>query len=263
MPLLHRPTCALVTALGLLGLAGAVQAQVQSQAQAQAQATRSFLSVSPVFETANLDSGGDVDVGGVIARVGTSIGFDGGLRAGVTLNYDYVDYSFDNPTAFGGVAPWKVIQRYGFAVPMSMSLQDGWSLGVAPSMDWFRENGASTSDALVWGATFTAAKRFDDGNVLGLGLAAFSGIEENTFFPFPVVNWRFSPRWRLINPLPAGPTGPAGLELDYLTDGGWSIGIGAAWRTSRFRLSQTGPVANGVGEVNVALLDFLRTDYPA
>jgi hypothetical protein len=140
---------------------------------------------------------------------------------------------------------------------MSFALQDGWSLGVAPSMDWFRENGASTSDALVWGATLTGVKLFDDGNLLGLGLAAFSGIEENTFFPFPIVKWRFSPRWQLINPLAAGPTGPAGLELDYLTDAGWSVGVGVAWRKTRFRLSESGPVANGVGQVSGAPI-FLR-----
>ncbi len=253
MSLLHRPQRVLIAALGLFGLAGA--------AQAQAPAAQSFLSVSPVFETANLDRGGDFDVGGVITRIGTSIALDGGHRAGVTLNYDYFDFSFDDPTAFGGVAPWKIFQRYGFSVPLSFALQDGWSLGIAPSMDWFRENGAKTSDALVWGATFTATKRFDDGNVIGLGLAAFSGIEENILFPFPVVNWSFGPRWRLINPLASGPTGPAGLELDYLTDGGWTVGFGAAWRTSRYRLSQSGPVVNGVGGVSGAPV-FLRASVP-
>ena len=44
-----------------------------------------------------------------------------------------------------------------------------------------------------------------------------------------LVDWRLSERWRLANPLPAGPTGPAGLELDY-------------------SLSEDGPVANGIGE---------------
>lgn len=228
-----------------------------SAAQAQAPAARSFVSVSPVFEEADLDSGGDFRVGGAILRAGTSTGFGEGNRIGLTLNYDYFDYSFDDPVAFGGVAPWKVLQRYGFAVPLSFALQDGWSVGISPQMDWFRENGAKTSESLVWGATATAVKRFDGGNLLGLGLAAFSGIEENKFFPFPIVNWQLSPRWRLINPLAAGPTGPAGLELDYLADGGWTIGVGAAWRSTRYRLSEKGPVANGVGEISGAPV-FLR-----
>ena len=238
-----------IAALVTLCLAGAVQAQSTG--------LRSFVSVSPVFEDADLDAGGDFSVGGVIVRAGTSMSLSGGNRVGLTLNYDYFDYSFDNPAAFGGVAPWKVVQRYGFSAPMNFALQDDWILGVAPSMDWFRENGGSSSDALVWGATLSATKRFDDGNFLGLGLAAFSGIEENQFFPFPIVNWRFGPRWQLVNPLAAGPTGPAGLELDYLTDSGWTVGVGAAWRKTRFRLSQSGPVANGVGQVSGAPI-FLR-----
>ena len=244
MNLLPRSISLVFASLALYGLAGAAQAQ----AQASAPAWRSFVSISPVFEEADLDGGGDVSVGGAILRLGTSTGFGNGNRAGVTLNYDYFDYSFDNPTAFGGVAPWKILQRYGFSAPMSFALQDGWSLGVTPSVDWFRENGADTGDALVWGATMAAVKRFDDGNVLGLGLAAFSGIEENSFFPFPIVNWRFSPRWSLINPLAAGPTGPAGLELDYLSDSGWKFGAGFTYRQARYRLSQLGPVPNGVGE---------------
>jgi len=240
--MIHRPHA-------LHSLAVAMTAAcLASAAQAQAPAARSFVSVSPVFEEADFDEGGDFSVGGVILRAGTSTGFGEGRRIGLTLNYDYFDYSFDDPVAFGGVAPWKVVQRYGFAVPLSFALQDGWSVGVSPSMDWFRENGASTSDALVWGATMTAAKRFDDGNVLGVGLAAYSGIEENVFFPFPIVNWRFSPRWSLVNPLAAGPTGPAGLELDYLSDSGWKFGMGLTYRQARYRLSQKGPVPNGVGE---------------
>jgi hypothetical protein len=237
-------------AVALPGLASA-------QAQPQESAWRSFISVSPVFEEADLDAGGSVRVGGVITRLGTSTGFGEGHRAGVTVNYDYYDYSWDNPVAFGGVAPWGILQRYGFSVPLSFALRDGWSVGIAPAFDWFRENGAKSSDALVWGATFTAAKRFEGGNVLGLGLGAFSQIEQNSFFPFPIVNWQFNKNWRLINPLAAGPTGPAGLELDYIFDNGWILGAGAAWRKSRWRLSEDGPVVNGVGEIRGAPI-FLR-----
>jgi hypothetical protein len=247
----HRPPAtpllAIVTAAACLGGA----------AQAQPAGPHSFVSVSPLYEDADLDSGGDFSVGGVLLRGGTSTGFGAGHRIGLTLNYDYLDYSFGDPVAFGGVAPWKVLKRYGFSVPLSFALEDGWSLSVSPQVDWFRENGAKSSDALVWGATVAGIKRFEGNNVLGLGLAAFSGIEENRFFPFPIVNWQFSPRWRLINPLAAGPTGPAGLELDYLADGGWTFGVGAAWRTARYRLSQSGPVPNGIGEISGAPV-FLR-----
>jgi hypothetical protein len=149
------------------------------------------------------------------------------------------------------------VYRYGVSTPVSLTMGEGWVLGITPSVDWFKENGASSSDALVWGATMTAVKVFADGNQLGLGLAAFERIEETSVFPFPIVNWRFNRNWRLMNPLAAGPTGPAGLELGYEFDSGWALGVGAAWRKTRFRLSESGPVASGIGEISGAPI-FLR-----
>lgn len=244
----RRRAVALATAIGL-GWAAPLHAQGSGW--------RSFVSVSPVFEDANLDSGGDTSVSGVIVRLGALHDFGGGTRAGFTVNYDYFDYSFDSPVAFGGVAPWGKVQRHGVSTPVSFSLADGWVLGVTPSFDWFRENGASSSDALVWGATMSAVKVFANGNQLGLGVEAFDRLDETSVFPFPIVNWRFDRNWRLVNPLAAGPTGPAGLELGYEFDSGWSLGIGAAWRKTRFRLADDSPVANGIGEISGAPI-FLR-----
>lgn len=242
----------LQAAFAALALAGASGASAQQDA-----GWNSFISISPVFEEADLDSGGDFSLGGALVRFGATRDIGGGNRAGVTVNYDYFDYDFKNATAFGGIGPWNVLQRYGFGIPLSFRMNDGWSIGVTPSFDWFLENGANSSDALVWGATFTAAKRFDGGNVLGFGLAAYDRLEETSLFPFVIVDWRLSERWRLINPLPAGPAGGAGLELDYLTDSGWAVGLGAAVRRTRYRLSETGPTPNGIGEMRGVPI-FLR-----
>jgi hypothetical protein len=234
-----RPAAVLFTALALC--AGA--------APAQEGGWRPFFSITPAYEgKGDLDGGGDFRVSRAIVRGGVTGQVAPGVGAGVTLNYDYNDYSFSNPVAFGGVAPWNVVQRYGVAVPLAFELRDGWSIGFTPSADWFRENGASTGDALSWGAAVSAVKRFADGNRLGLGVGIYDRIEETSAFPFVIVDWRLSDRWRLTNPLPAGPTGPAGLELDYRLDADWSFGFGGAWRRLRFRLSESGPVPNGVGE---------------
>ncbi len=235
-----------------LGATASIIATLVLSPAAFAQETpwRSFISVSPIREEADLDLGGTANVTGVLLRAGTSRDIGGGSRAGVTLNYDYVDYSFDNPVAFGGVSPWQVLQRYGFSAPLSLALEDGWNVGVTPSFDWFKENGAKTSDSLVWGASFSAVKRYEGGNLLGIGLSAFSRIEENSFIPFPIIDWRFGQNWRLKNPLAAGPTGPAGLELDYLFDSGWAAGVGAAYRVTRYRLSSSGPTPGGVGQIS-------------
>lgn len=241
MKLDNRRIAAFVAAAALLPAAGTVVAQ-ESQ-------WRPFVSITPTYESkGDLDQGGDFSVSRALVRAGVSGQVSPGVGAGVTLNYDYNDYSFSNPVAFGGVAPWNIVQRYGAAVPLSFGLRDGWSIGFAPSVDWFRENGADSGDALSWGAVFSGTKRFADGNRLGIGVGVFDRIEKTAAYPFLIVDWRFSDRWRLINPLPAGPSGPAGLELDYLFGGGWEIGVGFASRSLRFRLSESGPVPNGVGE---------------
>jgi hypothetical protein len=223
-----------------------------ADAPAQGRATagwQPFVSLTPLYQgSADLDRGGDFKVGGAVVRGGASRDFGGGTRAGVTLNYDYLDYSFSSPNSLAGRSPWGVVQRYGLSLPMSFVVGDGWRLGVAPSVDWFRENGASTGDSLVWGALFSATRRFADGNLIGLGVGAYDGIEKTSVFPVLLVDWRLGERWRLINPLASGPTGPAGIELDYQFDGGWTAGVGVSYRVMRFRLDSDGPAPDGVGE---------------
>jgi len=246
---------AVALASGGSALIGATPAAAQQPAWAP------FVAVTPFYESeSDLDGGGEFGLSGVQLRLGTAGPVGTGFRAGVTLNYDYYNSSFSNPTVFGAAAPWGNVYRYGFSVPLAWALNNEWSLAVAPSVDWFRESGANTSDSLTWGAVLSAVRVDPAGNRIGLGVAVFDEIEDTKVFPVIVVDWRLGDRWRLINPLPAGPTGPAGLELDYQFDGGWSLGVGAAYRTLRFRLSESGPVSSGVGEINGVPI-FARATY--
>lgn len=130
-------------------------------------------------------------------------------------------------------------------MPSSFSLPAGWDLGVVAAIHCFRETGAVSGESLTAGATVSGARQFALGNRVGLGLGVFGGIEKTIAFPFLIVDWRITDRWRLANPLAIG---PAGLEIDYRFGGGWSVGIGAAWRVLRFRLSEAGPTPNDIGE---------------
>lgn len=208
----------------------------------------SFASVTPISQAhADLDHGGSFGVGGAIVRIGTAGRVGASTFAGVTLNYDYLDYRFSNPTAFGA-SPWSNMQRLGFSVPINHVLADGWAITVAPSFDWIGERGAKSGESFSWGAIVAATKTYGDGKRLGLGFGAFDRFEETTVFPYVVVDWPLTSRLKLTNPAVAGPTGPGGLELRYQADGGWDLGVGGAYRSIRFRLSDTGPVPNGVGE---------------
>ncbi len=229
-----------LAAVAACSASGAVQAQGS---------WRPFASISPVhLGNADLDGGGDYSEFGAVVRAGVTRSIGGTNLAGVTFTYDYADYSFSDPVAFGGVAPWDVVRRYGVAVPLAFGFAERWVLGVIPSVDWFRENGADEGESISWGGIVSVTRFFERGNRLGLGLGVFERIEKTSVYPLLLVDWQLDDRWRVVNPLPAGPTGPAGLEVDYRFDSGWRLGVGAAWRTKRFRLSEAGPVPNGIGE---------------
>lgn len=192
--------------------------------------------------------GGDFRAAGLILRAGATRPFGNGHQAGLTFSYDFTDYRFSSPAAFGGLAPWDDVHRVGLSTPFVIRGTGGWGFLVTPSLDYLMEEGASSSDALSYGAVLAASRRFDADLQLGLGFGIFDQLEEVKVFPFIVVDWKLGERWRLANPLPAGPTGGGGLELNYRFDSGWTLGGGAAYRSVRFRLSEDGSFANGIGE---------------
>ena len=246
-----------------IGIAATLASTLSTAGAAQEQQTvwQTFITVTPVYQAkGDLDGGGQYSVASAFMRVGLSGDLGRGRRAGVTINFDYIDYFFSDPVRFGDVAPWSIVQRFGASGLLTYGLNDGWGVGLAPSVDWFSENGALTDKALSWGSIVSATKRFDDGNRIGFGMGMFYRIEKTSIFPFLLVDVRFSDRWRLVNPLPAGPTGPAGLEIEYRLDSQWKVGLGAAWRNTRFRLSKDGPVPNGIGE-EYGIPLFLRATH--
>jgi len=215
----------LLVATGSLQAAGYLDPLVESSVQVEGTGWHPFVSVTPIYQgNADLDRRGDFSMGGVILRGGVSYDLGGASRVGITLDYNYLDYSFSTPSSLGVRPPWGIVQRYGVTIPLAFDVGDGWNVGVASSVNWFKENGADSGDSVSWGATVSGTKRFEDGNRLGLGVGAFDGIEKTTLFPFLIVDWRLGDRWRVINPLPSGPSGPAGLELDYLFDNDWRLG---------------------------------------
>jgi hypothetical protein len=246
-----NPSIRAVVIAAALACAGAASAQAQRTWHPSA-------SITPLYVgSSGIDGGGDYSMAGAIVRAGVTRSIGGPNLAGLTFNYDYLDYSFSSPAAFGGVAPWNVVRRYGVGAPLMFGVGEGWLLTVIPSVDWFRENGADEGESLTFGGVLSATRFFADGNRLGLGVGIFQRLEKTSYFPLLLIDWKLGDRWRLTNPLSAGPTGPAGLEIDYRLDGDWSLGLGAAWRTTRFRLSEAGPVPNGIGEER-GLPVFLR-----
>jgi hypothetical protein len=205
--------------------------------------------VTPIYRmTSDLDSGGEARYGGLLMSLGRSWSLDARSTLGFGLDLGHLDWSFDNPVNFGGVAPWDRVDRLGLSVPFTYAAGGGWTLGISPTLEYSGESGAEVSDALEYGALLSLVKPVRDGLTLGFGFGVYERIEETSLFPVLIVNWRINERLRLSNPAPAGPTGPAGLELSYALGSGWELGIGGAYRSNRFRLDRDGAFPSGVGE---------------
>jgi hypothetical protein len=232
---------------------GGVSRAARAQAPARLpQAWRPSITATPWFQgTTGVAGGGSFRTAGVILR-GTVDGPIGDRRrAGLTISYDYTSYDFSSsPGVFGQAKPWTNVHHLGVAGMLLFLGPDPWGFFVSPSVDAFLERGASWSEALAYGGVLAAARNFEPDRRIGLGVSIFDRLERLWVLPFLLVDWRLTDRLRLVNPLPAGPTGGAGLELAYDLGREFTLGAGAAYRSSRFRLSEDGPFPNGIGELH-------------
>ena len=169
------------------------------------------------------------------------------VTLGIGANYDYGDYSFTGTQTHQIADPWNEVHALNLTVSALFDLDKNWKLFVAPSVGVAAESGADWGDSLVTGGIAWASYRFSPSLTLGLGAGVFRKPEEVSAFPLIIVDWKITDRLRLANPLQAGPTGPAGLELSYAFND-FTIAAGGSYRSARFRLDDHGPVSDGVGE---------------
>jgi hypothetical protein len=225
--------------------------------------TVSSAALSAIFQfDTDFDRGGNFGWGSARAAGSMLRQFTPQIAAGVSISYEYQDWTFTDPVAFGGVSPWANINRPRLAATLLYTPAQDWTIGFIPSVGWSYESGASMGDAVEYGAVVTVAKAVSPGLTLGLGAAVFYQLYETKVFPFPVITWQIDEHWKLTNPFEAGPAGGAGLELTYRFNDQWEMGAGGSYRSYVFRLSQDGPVGNGIGQNNFVPL-FLRVSYHA
>jgi hypothetical protein len=205
----------------------------------------------------SLDGGGNFHWNGVIAAANVYRQFAPQFGAGLSLTYDWQQWSFDNTVRFGGSAPWRDVYQPQIGATLMYAFSEDVQMMVMPSVSWAYANDASTSNALNYGAVAIVSRDFSPKLTLGIGAAVFRQIDRTKVFPFLAVDWQIDDRWRLTNPFSAGPTGGAGLELVYKASDDWQVGFGGTYRSFAFRLAQTGPNPDGIGE-NSTIPVFLR-----
>ncbi|MFO1306901.1 MAG: DUF6268 family outer membrane beta-barrel protein [Burkholderiales bacterium] len=196
---------------------------------------------------AGIDGGGDVKGSGAYAIGSVVRQFTPELSAGLTLRYDYEHWTFSGENAFGG-APFGSIHRPSVGASLVYATDAGIAFTALPTVQWAYASGASTADALNWGAILAVSRTFSKDLTLGIGAGVYREIDKTEAFPVLLVDWRIDERWRVSNPVPAGPAGGAGLEVAYTIDDRWELAAGGAWRRYRFRLDENGATPDGIAE---------------
>ena len=166
-----------------------------------------------------------------------------GLSGGIT------DYNFSGPPTDTWSDPWERVLSAGVGLSLILPGTGRWSHFLAGSLDWSWEEKAAAGDSLVAGILAAAVRVFKPDRRLGFGLGVFDGLEETKVFPYAMISWRLKDKLTLQNPFSAGPSGPAGLELSWDASDKWQVGGGAAYRSLRFRLDDTGIAPDGIGEM--------------
>lgn len=209
--------------------------------------TQTALTGLAQFET-SLDGGGRFDWAGVIASASVYRQFTPQFGAGLSLQYDWQQWHFDAPVRFGGASPWRDVYQPQVGATLMYAFSEDVQAMVMPSVSWSYANGASTGDALNYGAVAIVSRDFSPTLTLGVGAAVYRQIDRTRVFPFVAIDWKIDDRWRLTNPFSAGPTGGAGLELVYKASDEWQAGFGGTYRSYAFRLASDGAVPDGIGE---------------
>ncbi len=253
-------TAGLAFAATLLALAPALHAQPGGQLQPGQSASSVDATFIQQFNT-ELGSDGDVSLNSIGVRYNLLHSLGEGRTIGGSLGYtaDYFDFSGSfYPKGYipGPFNPWGSIHTLNLTGLYGCKMGEDWKFRIVPSLTLSGESSASVSDSLIYGGIFTFTREISDKLTLGIGGGGFSELEEIRGFPILAVRWEFAPGWTLQNPLRPGPAGPAGLEVSYKLDD-WDFGMGAAYRSYRFRLEDQGFNPNGIGEHTSAPL-FLR-----
>ncbi|WP_373974272.1 DUF6268 family outer membrane beta-barrel protein [Chitinibacter sp. SCUT-21] len=243
----------------------AITCAVLSAAAMTAQASDTTISyaITPVMVPEfDLNKGGTADATWMMASIGVNKQLDAQRSIGVDVSAMRQDWNFNQPVAWGNVnPPWGTLHRWTMSVPMTYASASGWLYNISPGVELSSESGAENSDSLSYGATAFAAKMFSPSLLLGLGLSAWTGLEEGELFPFVVVKWKMTDSLTLQNPFHAGPAGPAGLEVSWQATPALEVAAGGTIRQFTSRLSNTNAVAaNGLLENSSTPL-FVRAAY--
>ena len=204
----------------------------------------------------HISGGGDLTVTRYMTGINAKAPVSDKVELGLGLSYEFDDYyfsglgSFSRQPGLGAPDPWNKVHRLGLTGRMAYKAGPKWNLFFSPMVQYAGEEGAEAGKSILYGGVVGAVYAPHKDLTIGLGSGAFYRLEQTTVYPALIISWNITKRLHLVNPYRTGPTGPAGLELNYDLDKNWLVGLGGGYHSYRFRLADSNQTPNGIGQVS-------------
>lgn len=194
----------------------------------------------------DLDESGSFSSSRTFIRGSTIYRFGDGTSTGVSVSLGAFDYDFDDVDS----RPWGDIRDIRISAPTRFRVGDTATAFISPQVRWDYETGADKSDSNTYGVFAGVAWELSDSLTIGPAFGAYSQLEESgaNIFPALLVDWDINDRWNLNTGAGLGATGGPGLTLGYGFSDTSRFALSVRSESVRFRLDDTGPAPNGVGE---------------
>jgi outer membrane receptor protein involved in Fe transport len=244
----RTPLHSMITILLLLALA--MPATAAERTQRSDSPWTWTLNAGAVYQSrTSLDSGGDMSAGRAFVSGGVGRVFAGRWRVGAALGYGQEHYNFSGSSGFGGLDPWDRIRELRISVPLQYFANEHWTVYTIPSLRFNAESGASLSDGSNGGLLAGAAYKISDTLSIGPGLGVFSEIEDSTsVFPVVIIDWKITDTLSLETGSGFAASRGPGLQLKWQYSPRWQFALGGRYEKTRFRLDDSGPAPDGVGQ---------------
>lgn len=205
--------------------------------------------VMPLYQfPSEVNGGGTLSVFSVMTNFNVSKQVSPKLGVQVGFGYTYDSYKFSGLEAFPIPHPWSSVNRFGLDATLTYAFAKRWNITLVPAVEYAGEPGAPFGDSLVYGSVVAFSYKFTNDIELGMGVGVYYNLETISVYPYPVIKYKLGEKAQFATSFPAGPAGPAGGEIGFNLNKHWTIGVGAAYRSPRFRLDKHGPIPSGVGE---------------
>jgi hypothetical protein len=199
----------------------------------------------------------DIDGGGTLSVHRFDVGLLGRIDLLERWRWTNTFFFAANDYDFGGGGfstgdPWEMILSLRLVSELRYQLSEQWGVFGGGILISAAETGADWGDSFSGGGLVGVDYRPSKSLFVSLGLAVITQLADDAqVAPSVALNWLPSERWAVrVGAVPASGGAAAAGEVAYRVSKPVEIGLGLLYNQRRFRLDDSGPAPDGVGEDN-------------